>query len=250
MPNGLGLVAPLEYTIQNRSVKLPVQVRDAASISAAFVVPTAAVRELIDLPELRPAELLPGRTLCTIVGIEYRENDLGTYNEVGVVFFVGGGERRRLPILGTALDLFRGRLGAYVHQLPVTTSFSTEAGREIWGFPKFVAEISFGEESGRRVCALSAQGHHVLTLSVRPGRRGRSYPDAQLSAYSGLNGVARRTKFSTSGEGASFRLGGAVLELGTHPIADELRGLGLPRRALTSACVEHMTMRFEAPEPL
>jgi hypothetical protein len=32
------------------------------------------------------------------------------------------------------VDLARGRLGAYIHRLPVSQSFTCEAGRAIWGF--------------------------------------------------------------------------------------------------------------------
>lgn len=239
-----------EYTIGGRIVKLPVEVRDASSISATFLVPTREVRRRVAFPAIEVAEVLPGRTLCTIAGIEYRDNDLGSYNEVGVVFFVRPAGGSPIPFLGAAMDVARGRLGAYIHHLPVTTSFSCEAGRSIWGFPKLVADIRFREEGNRRAVTLTVDGVPVLTLSVRCGRSERSYPEARLAAYSGLGGVVRRTRFGSSGEGASFRLGGASLVLGSHAIADELRGLGLPRRALTSACVRHMRMRFEAPEPI
>jgi hypothetical protein len=239
-----------EYTIQGRTVKLPLLVRDAGSISATFLVPTNRVRRLIGTSRIEVAELFPGRTLCTIVGIEYRDNDLGSYNEVGVVFFVRSGDRPSLPLVGTVIDMIRGRLGAYIHQLPVTTSLSCAAGREIWGFPKFEADIEFSEEEGFRVVRLAAGGEHILTLAVRPGRSRKPYPETNLVSYSGFGGIPRRTPFVSSGEGASFRVGGARLELGSHRMAEELRSLGLPKRALAGACVEHMRMRFEAAQPI
>ena len=52
------------------------------------------------------------------------------------------------------------------------------------------------------------------------------------------------------GSGVGFAPGGALLELGTHPIADALGQLGLPKRALFSMHTEHMHGRFEAPEKL
>ena len=42
------------------------------------------------------------------------------------------------------------------------------------------------------------------------------------------------------------RLGGATLQLGTHPIADELRALGLPKRPLASTTIAHMSATFYA----
>ncbi len=239
-----------EHVIQGRTVKLPLEVRDAGSISATFLVPSAAVQRLLAVPRLEVLELLPGRTLCSIAGVEYRDNDLGAYHEVGVAFFVAPAGAGRLPLVGGALALLRGRAGAYIHQLPVTTSLSCEAGRRIWGFPKFLADIRFRDDDGRRSVSLAVEGVHVLTLSVscRPGRR--AWRDTALTAWSGLDGVPRRTPFVASGEGVGFRLGGATLELGPHPVADELRSLGLPRRAVSCARVEHMRMRFEAAQEI
>jgi hypothetical protein len=51
-----------------------------------------------------------------------------------------------------------------------------------------------------------------------------------------------------SGEGVGFRFGGARLELGTHPIAEELRSLGLPKRPLFSTTIARMSGKFFAPE--
>ena len=57
-----------------------------------------------------------------------------------------------------------------------------------------------------------------------------------------------RTRFVSGAEGVGIRLGGAALTLGEHPIADELRALGLPRRALMTVWMEHSHATFEAPE--
>jgi hypothetical protein len=45
-----------------------------------------------------------------------------------------------------------------------------------------------------------------------------------------------------------FRLGGATLELGAHPMADELRHLGLPRRALSTTSFGHWRAVFDEAE--
>jgi hypothetical protein len=50
-----------------------------------------------------------------------------------------------------------------------------------------------------------------------------------------------------SGERVGFRRGGARIELGDHPIAHELRSLGLPKKPLFSTAIGRMRGRFEAP---
>lgn len=235
------------YVIQGRTVTLPVVVRDAASMSAMFVVPSAGVRRLIPDARLRVPELYPGRTICIIAGIEYRENDLGQYNELSIAFFVTIGDGHPLPFFGMLSGFVRGTLGAYIHRLPVTTSFSRDAGRDIWGFPKTVDQIEFTDEGAERSCRLSVDGSHVLTLTMTRGGRQRM-KDMLQDAYAWRDGILWRTPSVMGGEGVGVHLGGARLVLGDHPIADELRNLGLPRRALTSNWVEHMHARFDAPQ--
>lgn len=238
--------APGEYIVQGKIVQLPVVVRDATSMSAMFVVPVGGVRRLIPAPGLYVPELLPGRTLCVIAAIEYRDNDLGVYNEVSVAFFVKHGGPPPTPLLGMLTGFQRGEIGAYIHRLPVTTSFSRDAGRDIWGFPKTVDEIDFRDQGPMRSCRLVADGSHALTFTMRRGGR-RQMKDMPQDAYAWRDGILRKTPSVMGGRGMGMHLGGAALTLGAHAIADELRTLGLPRRALMSTWVEHMHASFQAP---
>jgi hypothetical protein len=235
------------YTVQGRTVVLPVVVRDALSISAVYVVPAGAVRRLLPTPALHVPELFPGLALCVLAAVEYRDNDLGRYNEVAVNFFVTHGGRRPLPFFGLLAGFRRRAIGAYVHRLPVTTSFSRDAGRDIWGFPKTVEEITFEDEAGWRTCTLTSGGAHVLTLSVVRGGR-RRFDDLAQDAYAWRDGVLFKTPSVMGAEGVGTRLGGARLTLGAHPFADELRSLGLPKRALMSSSFERMRATFGAPQ--
>ena len=233
--------------VQGRAISLPVVVRDAVSITAMFAVRSAAMRALLPTARLHPAELLPGWSACVLGGIEYKDNDLGCYNEVAISFLVVEGERAPLPLVGLVQAFRAQELGAYIHRLPVTTSFSRDAGRDIWGFPKTVDDITFHDGGGQRTCRLVADGEHVLTLSVVRRGHGMMAPTPQVS-WAWRDGTLYRTPCLMSGNGVGNRLGGATLVLGSHPIADELRGLGLPRRALFSTSVEQFRASFDAPE--
>ena len=242
--------APRNYTIQGRAVTLPCIVREASSGAATYLVNAAAARRLLPGPELDVVELWPSYALASIACIDYKDNDLGDYNEISIAFFVR--ERRAgrgLPLVGPVLDFFRARLPTYIHRLPVNQAFTCEAGRTIWGFPKVVHEIAFEYRDRRAVCTWRAEGERVFTFSLPRGGSQRM-PDSSLLTYSYLHGALHRTAFTSGAEGVGFRLGGATLDLGTHPIAGELRGLGFPRRALLSTWMEKMHGRFEAPEKL
>jgi hypothetical protein len=243
-----GDAAATPWVIQGRPVVLPVVVREALVVQAVFPVRTAAVRRL--LPEhapLHPLEPWPGTSLCSIGAIEYRDNDLGRYNEVAVSIFVTEAAARPRAFLGLVQAFRAQRAGVFITHLPVTTSFSRDAGCEIWGFPKTVAEIAINDEDGRRVCLLAAGGRHVLTLVAPFSGRGRLAPTPQL-AYACRDGVVWRTPSIMEGADVGFRLGGAELALGEHPMADDLRALGLPRRALFSTSFGRMQARFDAAE--
>jgi hypothetical protein len=143
----------------------------------------------------------------------------------------------------------RGRLGTYIVHLPVDQSFTCEAGRTIWGFPKTVQKIDIDYRPQRVTCRLEVDGQHALTLAL-PRGGARELPESELVTYSFIEGVLHRTRFRSGADGFGARLGGAEITLGSGAIAAELRSLGLPRRALLTTWMERMNGRFEAAEKL
>lgn len=235
------------YAIQGREVRLPVEVRDASSGAATYLVDAGAARRLV--PEaFEVAEVWPGRALFSLAVIDYRDNDLGAYHEVSIAFFVRRRGERRGP-LATIGDFLRGRLPTYIRHLPVDGSFTRDAGETIWGFPKTVQRIDWQRRPERLTCTLTMDGQHALTLSL-PAGGARALPERPLVTYSLIAGAPHATPFTSAAEGAGFHLGGADLTLGDHPIADELRTLGLPKKALMTMWMERMRGRFEAAAPL
>ena len=238
------------YLFQGREVTLPVFVRKARSATATYVVSSEAAQRLIPGDSLEVAEILPGRALFSLASIDYEDNDLGDYNEVSMAFFVRErGEPAGFPYAGTAYDFARARLSTYIHRLPVNQEFTCEAGNGIWGFPKTVEEIDIDHGDGRCRTRLASGGRHILTFSLPHGGT-HKIPDTEMTTYTHIDGELHRTRFLSGAEDCGFSLGGAELELGDHPIAAELRSLGLPRRALFTAWMGTMYGRFDAPEPL
>jgi Acetoacetate decarboxylase (ADC) len=195
---------------------------------------------------LEIAEVLPGRGLLSIACVDYRDNDLGDYNEVSIAFFVRKrGDRKRVPYVGAVFDMMRGVLPTHIIHLPVNQSFTCEAGQTIWGFPKTVDEIDFDTGSDPARCIWNKAGQNVLKLSFPMGGT-RELPEQTLRTYSYIDGVLHETTFVSSAEDLGIRLGGAEIELGAHPVADELRTLGLPKPALMSMWMGKLKGRFEA----
>jgi hypothetical protein len=228
------------YEIQGRRVKLPVEVRDASSGNAMYQVDAAAAQALIPGDAFQVVESAPGQTQLLLGVIDYRDNDLGDYNEVAIIFFVH-------PRGGSAEQA-----GTYIYKLPVNQSFTCDAGCTIWGFPKTVDTIDYSYDDAKATCRLEMDGQHVFTLSLpRGSAAGGAAGDTAGPTYTYINGVPHRTTFTTGGDTVvSPGDDGIELSLGSHPIADELRGLGLPKPALMSTWNEHMRGTFEVPEKL
>ncbi len=221
-------------TVMGREVSIPVQVRSARSWFASFAVPAAAAERITAPAGLDPARLPGGRSMLSLAFVRYIDGDLDPYHEVAVAILVadpGGGKQR----------------GAYIHQLPVDQEFTCAAGREIWGFPKFVTPIEIVEAERADRVVLTVDDQMSLTMTVRRGFPAPMRSTA-LDAFAYRDGVLRRTRWELRGSGSRLRPGGARVELGTGEIADELRSLGLPKRALMSGCLRQVEMTFQAAE--
>jgi hypothetical protein len=130
-----------------------------------------------------------------------------------------------LPIVAPSWTGFAA--GGFVLHLPVTSRVARDVGRLEWGYPKFIADMDFEDALDARSVRLSEGGHEVLRLTTRP--RGRpSLLRAALPLYSVLDGRLLSTTIPLVGL-RQVRLGGtdAMLTLGDHQVADELRQLEL-----------------------
>jgi hypothetical protein len=145
--------------------------------------------------------------------------------------------------------MMRNQAPAYIHRLPVTTSFSCEAGRHIWGFPKDVMDIEFADTDATRTVTLRDDGRLVLRLSAPRGGKKR-FAGVDVEAVGSWGGPVQVTPAQMQGAGvkAGFRAGELVL--GDHPIAAELRSLGLPKKPLVAGAIERFTGSFGAAHPL
>ncbi len=239
------------WTVLGRKVGLPVEVRKAAQWSVQYLVPAAAAQRIVGPTGLEVTGPVPGRALVALAVCRYDDTDLDPYHEVALSFVVRPHDApARASAAQKAREFASGAIGAYIHRLPVDQEFTCAAGRDIWGFPKWVTSIDIDEPppgrpragSGTTVRLVDA-GSHVLTLTIASGGRLR-LPSQAPPSYSFADGVLRRTEWTTSSSGTAGRPGGAILVLGDHPMAAELRSLGLPKRALFSSSAALMQASF------
>ena len=238
------------FEIEGRSLGFPALFQDASSAVGLFAVPSKAAQALIRESGFEVTEIWPGRAIFSLSCVTYRESDCGVYNEIAMGFFV---KRRAgsqgVPYLGTWLDILRDRAATYVWKLPVTTRLANDAGILMWGFPKTIEEIDFELVGERATFALHMEDREVLRYSVRARGKG-SRPRSASAVYSVFEGAPHVTQLAHEDRNVGFQLGGGHLQLGDHPVAQELRGLGLPHRPLVSSWMGRISLDVGPPEKL
>ncbi|QJY45296.1 acetoacetate decarboxylase family protein [Pseudonocardia broussonetiae] len=217
------------WEIQGRRLGFPVRIGEASAACATYLVRTGGVRDLLSGTGLEPVSVA-GRTPLFLVLVDYRVNDLGDYDEAGVAFLVR----------------HRGRTGPYIHQLPVTQSFTMEAGRALWGLPKWLARAELTIDGADAACRLADEhGRHVLTTQIHAGLRLPFALPGAITALAPHDGgvLASPVRARVGGIRVGRR---ASVEPGSgHPMADELRALGLPRRPLVTVVADRVSFEMD-----
>lgn len=224
-------------------------VADAGMLMNAFLVDANIAQQIIQDSGLRVLELFPGKALLQLLCVDYRENELGDYNEGAIIFPVlSPGESKPFPVLGSILRMARGKLGNFVYRMPVDQAFTTHAGRFIWGFPKWMAriDIEFGEQ--RASGSFFDEDELVYGITAKTG--GNSNVKEQRAPSMAIrDGKAWKTYGTSTGSGLTFSLGGEMPTIGDkHPLALQLRELGLPKKPLFTVSMTHTAMHFAGPE--
>ncbi len=146
---------------------------------------------------------------------EYRDTDLGPYNEVGLcIAAVAPGDTE--PAL-------------YVAHLPVNTVETDRIGRALWGYPKFVADIDIRGDARAFKTTLRDLGGSLIASLEGGFLPLRSSPPTTMPTYSHHEGRILRTRIEAltpfqAGDGAGLRL---KVGASNHPMAKGLHALGL-----------------------
>ena len=246
----------MQYDIAGRTVAMPVEVRDASAGTAIYDVDAAGAAALLPPGDgFEVVESTPGRAQLVLAAIDYRDNDLGDYVELGITLFV----RPRgdaVPANGSGGNSSGGEadgeVGTFITRLPVNQEFTCVAGRTIWGFPKTVEDLSLAYKDDAAVMTLRMDSELVLRLTL-PRGGDEVMPATPMTTYTYIDGAPHATPFTQGGAGSQVLLGGdgVELELGTHRVADELADLGLATATpLLATWTEHMRATFGTPTPL
>ena len=237
------------YTIDGKEISFPVIVSDASMLMNGFLVNAKAAQAMLEGTGFRVVEMFPGKAILQLLAIDYKENHLGNYNEGAIIFPVlTPGEKKPFPFFGALRRMGNGTLGNFVYRMPVDQEFTTHAGRFIWGFPKWVSRIDI--EFGPNIARGTFSDEDELVYSIAAKTGGNSASKEQRAASLAIrDGKAWKTYGTNSNSGLTFSLGGETPKIGdSHPLAKELRTLGLPKKPMFTVSVESTRMTFGQPE--
>jgi len=222
-------------------VELPILYRNVRNLDAFFLVDRKRVQAALDeagASNLQPTCEWNGKALIALACFEYLDTTIGPYNEIGLAVAVVRKDVKPrlghwLQTLGNVENPNR-EMGFFVLHLPVTTTAACTAGREIWGFPKFVSSIDFARSGSSARIRLADPNHLndasrvIMDLSGNLGV-GIPGPSISLMVYTQRKGQLLRTAINVRGGARLHAGGGLKLQIGAsaHPMARTMIDLGL-----------------------
>jgi hypothetical protein len=208
---------PLQERILSDGSRCPLPIRyfDAQLLIATYLVEYGRAAALLKATGLTAVPQPGDKAIAAFGCFEYRRTDIGPYNEIGLTILAMA-PKYPMPAL-------------YVVHLPVNTALTNRAGREIWGYNKFVATIVIAGKSEH--FSMTIRDPDSATIARFGGTRGASVsmPPTDLVTFSLLDGQLLRTTIQamtpsqlSGGSGFSLQIGESM-----HAMAQSLRTLGL-----------------------
>lgn len=224
-----GPVRQYPHTHETGELLRPVFFYDSVSFQVSMLTPIHRIRALLPSSRLHPMRFTPTSAVTTIVATEHRDSDVGAYRLAAIGFPVT--VDKPAPVLVGLLSVASSGASIFPWQMPETSQFAVDMGVAVAGYPKFMAEIDMETTGERLSCVVTEGEHRILRLSVpKPTikRVDRRWPGNMITVR---DGWVQRVPFVTNIRhmGATMRPTDVELELGDHPVADELRGLRLGR---------------------
>lgn len=229
-------------------VELPILYYDTSALNAFFLVEQARVEAVLKGTGLSPSLTVGGKALVGLSCFEYRDTSVGVYNEVGLAIAVTPqGEKLALggwrDLLSTLSHPEERHVAFHIIDLPVTTAAANAAGREIWGYPKFITAIPFKLQGRDFDCQVMLSNNSDEAIMQLSGRMGASLPMAALSLtlLSLREQQLIRTTVNVRGASRLALAGSLRLRVPnqSHPMAQHLHALGLDGAAPVAVSWTH-----------
>jgi len=220
------------------NIELPILYYDVNLLIAFYFIEQKRARNILRNTDLETLGFYNGKSLVALALFEYKDTTVGIYNEVGLAIGVKEKEKK---VFFPTLQLFKLLLktnsqnipiGFYILHLPVTTKKANVAGREIWGYPKFITEIplKFDLQNSYFNGSVKDPDNKKSIFEIDGKlKKGISIPAFDLITYTYFENQLIRTIIDVSGNfnfsfNSSFRLKNVESK---HPMAETIKALGI-----------------------
>jgi hypothetical protein len=224
--------------IQGRTITFPMAVDRFDSATLLFTVPSAAAQALLPGDRFDVVEIAPGQAQLVVAFCDYLENPWGDYLELNFGFLARP--------TGAPDDV----IGSFVYRMPVDQVFTCEAGNRVMGFPKTVEQMSFERTDGQGVVTLHEDGAPSVVLRFPLVAPAGEAARIESLSYSYLDGVPHETPLAMDMGTGVIDPADVVIELGTGPIAEGLKTLGLPKPPDLATWGEALSAVFQLGRPV
>lgn len=224
--------------INGREITFPMEVPRINMATLLFSVPAPAATALLPGTAFEVVEVAPGTAQLVVALCDYVENPWGDYNEVNLGFLARPA--------GAPADV----IGSFVYRMPVNQAFTCEAGNRVMGFPKTVERVDTTYTPQHVAFRLDFDSHRVLDVRL-PRAAPLGDPErVDAVSYSYLDGRPFATNLAMDMGTGVVHPAEVEIEVGTGPVADELRSLGLPSAPDYCAWGEGLSATFHLGQPL
>ncbi len=222
-------------TVAEEDGWLPVYFHDNAVFGSVHIASFEAVAEAIPSEAITPVRLPRGRCLVGILAFRY-----------GLVTWTAadGSALRKAPFGEVAIACpvswhgegpdvsARQRLRGFVLQQPVTAWRPCDDGWQLFGYPKFVADMEFTEGTRSRKVQVTEGGQELLSLEGRPGGPAATFDQNGLIYTAMGTDLVANTDRSLGRR--QVRLGRDIgqFHAGDHPVGRALQRLDISPRPI------------------
>jgi hypothetical protein len=231
-------------TIDARPILFPVTVQELNNAVLVYEVPVAVARTLLPGDAFSVVEDPPGRVVVVLSAQQFRRTDWGPYNSVDVAVAAHPTDR--------AGDVADDVPGVFTCPAVISERFVSEVAYWTVGTAKTLGQVRVETTEAEVAFEVFVGGERALRLALPRVRPAADAAPQRLSSilYAYLNAVPHATRVDMDWPQATVDPADVTIELGTGPMADALRSVGLPEAPKVCVWGEGLTAVVQLPRPI
>ena len=213
-------------------LQLPVLLQDCSAVYCQFVARRERVDRLLQDTPLEPAFAFGSRAMVGLTLFEHHQTTVGPHRAVNLVLPVNRRTGFKRPSAWKEIRMTgdRRHMGFYPLDSALDSPVMLAAGKEVWGYPNFLAQLRMEIRSMHlRVECNDFDGRHGIVRVAGAGFPLMRFPALDQTIFTLTSGELVRSVVNTSGRFAFHLPFFFRLQVGnsSHPMAEHLRFLGL-----------------------